>query len=135
MLVTSSVSKVMSDVDVSYGETAEVSAVDPRTSEDVKSMVENYFADIPVMVNVAKCESQFRHTLADGSVLRGRVDSRDTGVMQINVGFHGATAKKLGLDLEDFSDNMVFARYLYEKEGTKPWNASKACWNNSIAMK
>jgi hypothetical protein len=100
---------------------------------NVEAAVRTYFADIPVMAEVARCESTFRHTVADGSVLRGRVDGRDTGVMQINTGYHAATAAKLGLDLFDFGDNMAYARYLYEKQGTQPWSASAPCWSKTIA--
>lgn len=100
---------------------------------DTESIVREYFKDIPVMVAVAKCESHFRHTLSDGSVLRGVVDSADTGVMQINKRYHQTTADKLGLNLEDINDNMAYARYLYEKQGTQPWNASSACWNRTLA--
>ena len=101
--------------------------------EDTEQIVRTYFRDIPVMIQVARCESTFRHTLADGSVLKGKVDPRDTGVMQINKGYHGATAQKLGLDLHDIYDNMEYARYLYEKQGTQPWSASSPCWGRTLA--
>ena len=100
---------------------------------DVEAAVRSYFSDIPVMAEVARCESTFRHTLPDGTLLRGKVDSRDVGVMQINTGFHAATAKKLGLDLTNFNDNMAYARYLYEKQGTQPWSASAPCWSRTVA--
>ncbi|MCA9361099.1 hypothetical protein KC845_00925 [Candidatus Kaiserbacteria bacterium] len=103
------------------------------TTADTEGIVRDYFSDIPVMVQVAKCESMFRHTLADGSVLRGKVDSRDTGVMQINSYYHGAKAKELGLNLENIYDNMEYARMLYEQQGTKPWNASAPCWSRELA--
>lgn len=95
----------------------------------------SYFKDIPVMVEVARCESTFRHTLKDGSVLRGVVDKADTGVMQINTRYHGTTAQELGLDLTDIYDNMAYARYLYEKQGVQPWSASAPCWNRTLAQK
>lgn len=85
------------------------------------------------MIQVARCESTFRHTLADGSVLKGKVDNRDTGVMQINTYYHGKAALKLGLDLTVLEDNMAYARSLYEKQGTQPWNASAPCWSRSLA--
>lgn len=100
-----------------------------------EQVVREYFKDIPVMVQIARCESTFRHTLADGSVLRGLVDNADLGVMQINTRYHGARAVELGLDLKKIEDNMAYARYLYEKEGTRPWNASAPCWNRSLAQK
>ena len=86
------------------------------------------------MAEIARCESTFRHTLADGSVLQGRVDPADTGVMQINKRYHGAKADQLGLDLDDIYDNMAYARHLYERQGVQPWSASAPCWDRTLAM-
>lgn len=102
---------------------------------DTEIAVRSYFSDIPVMIQIARCESHFRHTLADGTVLRGKVDSADTGVMQINMRYHSAKAEELGLDLTDMYDNMAYARDLYLRQGTKPWSASSACWSHTIAMR
>ena len=118
--------------ETAYGSiTEEVTPV--ATVQSTEAAVRTYFADIPAMISVARCESTFRHTLADGSVLRGRVDRRDTGVMQINTYYHGQTADRLGLDLELLEDNMAYARYLYESQGLQPWSASQPCWGNTIA--
>ncbi len=87
------------------------------------------------MIQIARCESQFRHTLADGTVLQGHVDPADTGVMQINLRYHSEKARELGLNLEDRYDNMEYARDLYLRQGTKPWNASAKCWGPTIAMR
>lgn len=103
------------------------------TVADTEAIVREYFADIPVMIQVARCESTFRHTLADGSVLTGKVDPADTGVMQINKRYHAAAAEKLGLDLHDIYDNMAYARHLYEEQGTQPWSASSPCWSRTLA--
>jgi hypothetical protein len=94
----------------------------------VEQKVTVYFADIPVMREIARCESKFRQTTLDGSVLRGEAVKQDLGVLQINERYHGANAKKLGLDLQTLEGNLMYARYLYEQEGTKPWNASSKCW-------
>jgi hypothetical protein len=102
--------------------------------ENTEAIVREYFSDIPIMIQVARCESTFRHTLADGSVLRGKVDNADTGVMQINKRYHERTAISLGLNLENIHDNMAYARYLYERQGTQPWNASAPCWSRTLAM-
>lgn len=102
----------------------------PRSAE---AKVREYFSDIPVMVDIAFCESTFRHQQADGTVLRGHVDGADTGVMQINTRYHQRTADALGLNLENIYDNMAYARHLYERQGTQPWNASAPCWNNRVA--
>lgn len=128
------------DTITAYGQITTEGSVtaERRLKEDehgAEAIVRDYFSDIPIMVQVARCESTFRHTLADGSVLRGYVDSADTGVMQINKRYHAATAKELGLNLEDIYDNMAYARYLYEKQGTQPWSASSPCWGRTLAMK
>lgn len=101
----------------------------------VEQTVREYFHDIPVMIEVARCESTFRHNLADGSVLRGAVDGADTGVMQINKRYHEDRAQELRLNLDVLTDNLAYARYLYEKQGTQPWNASAPCWSRAIAMR
>lgn len=105
------------------------------TNQSTETIVREYFSDIPVMIQVARCESHFRHTLPDGSVLQGKVNTADTGVMQINKRYHGEKAAELGLDLENIYDNMKYARYLYEKKGTEPWKASSPCWGRTLAMK
>ncbi len=99
---------------------------------DTEAAVRKYFADIPIMIEVARCESQFRQTLPDGTVLRGKVNNQDVGVMQINTYYHGETAAKMGLDLENLYDNMAYARDLYERKGTQPWSASAACWSRTL---
>lgn len=85
------------------------------------------------MVSIAKCESAFTHTLPGGSVLRGRVDNADTGVMQINLRYHEARAKKMGYDLHNLRDNLAYARILYGEQGTKPWASSAPCWEKTLA--
>ncbi len=124
------------ETDVAYGTiVTEGTATETYlTSVDTEAIVRSYFSDIPVMIQVARCESTFRHTLSDGSVLRGFVDDRDTGVMQINTYYHGDTAERMELNLEDIYDNMAYARALYERQGTQPWSASKPCWGRTLAF-
>lgn len=110
-------------------ETTEV-VYDAATTE---AIVRAYFQDIPIMIDVARCESTFRHYLSDGSVLQGIVDSDDTGVMQINKRYHLKTAEAMGLDVENIYDNMAYARYLYERQGVQPWSASSPCWSPALA--
>lgn len=98
-----------------------------------EAAVREYFSDIPAMIEVAYCESTFRHYLSDGSVLQGRVDSADTGVMQINKRYHLNAANAMNLNLENLYDNMAYARHLYNKQGLQPWSASAPCWNRQVA--
>ena len=103
------------------------------SAKNTEAIVRSYFADIPVMIEVARCESTFRHELEDGSVLVGRVDPADTGVMQINKRYHEASAVAMELDLDTIEDNMAYARHLYERQGVQPWSASMPCWGGSLA--
>jgi hypothetical protein len=98
----------------------------------MESHVRAYFADIPAMVEIARCESNFRQYEKSGVVLQGRVDKRDTGVMQINRGYHGAAATNLGLDLDKPEDNMAYAKFLYKKQGLQPWMSSYPCWGTRL---
>src|SRR5690606_20716583 len=55
-------------------------------SKNVEKFVRDYFAETPILAEIARCESTFRHyDKKTGQVLKGKVDSRDTGVMQINL--------------------------------------------------
>ena len=100
-------------------------------AQTVKEYVQEYFADEPILVDIAQCESHMRQFDSNGSVLHGEVVYQDLGLMQVNETYHGATAAKLGLDLYTMQGNLAYARYLYDKEGTTPWNSSKACWSKS----
>jgi len=119
--------------ETSYGHIARSGGEEVIVLKDTEAIVREYFKDIPIMVEVARCESTFRHQLADGSILRGLVDPADTGVMQINRRYHEASAIAMSLDLDDIYDNMAYARNLYERQGTQPWNASMPCWGNLAA--
>ncbi len=102
-------------------------------NKTVKQQVEEYFSDIPMLVRVAECESRFQQYDTDGSVFRGVV-SADVGVMQINERYWSDTAEKLGIDLHTTQGNMVYARYLYNKEGLRPWSASSHCWAKGVEL-
>lgn len=104
-------------------------------AQTVEEYVRDYFADIPKLAEVAKCESEFRHFNSKGDVLRGKVNRSDVGVMQINEYYHGDTAATLDLDLYTLDGNLEYARSLYEREGMDPWNASRSCWEEQHLAK
>ena len=90
--------------------------------------VREYFSDDPILAEIAKCESTFRQYSSSGEVIKGRVNKSDVGVMQINKYYHLKQALKLGYDLHTTQGNMAYAKVLYDREGTKPWNSSSKCW-------
>ena len=100
--------------------------------------VRKYFSDIPIMIQIAKCESTFRQLDSDGEVHRGLKNPADVGVMQINEHYHLDKSVKDNYDIYTIEGNTAYARELYEDKGTDPWNSSKACWGkyemNNLAV-
>jgi hypothetical protein len=94
----------------------------------VQARVASYFTDLPQLVQIARCESNFRQVDEKGNLLRGIANPDDVGVMQINEHYHGESAKRLGYNIATVEGNMAFARHLYEVYGTEPWSASAKCW-------
>ena len=118
--------------------TANVAAT---TTEEIamdRGAVEDYikpeYADTPILIAIAQCESNFRQFNPDGTVVRGKVDSHDVGVMQINETYWLGKSKSLGDDIYTIEGNMDYAKYLYDKEGTDPWNSSAKCWSGSAPI-
>lgn len=137
-IISASTASAVSVPETAFGHIAQeervvaVQEVVPVTNA-TENIVRSYFKDIPVMIEVARCESTFRHVLSDGSILQGMVDPADTGVMQINRRYHEATAEAMLLNLDDIYHNMAYARHLYETQGTQPWSASLPCWGRTLA--
>lgn len=102
---------------------------DTRDSKQVEAYVRKEFADTPILVEVARCESTFRQYGSDGQVIRGKVNKADVGVMQINEAYHADEAVKAGIDIYSVEGNVAFAKRLYAKFGTSPWSSSEKCWS------
>jgi hypothetical protein len=99
--------------------------------ETLSAYVREYYADDPILVEIARCESRFRHLNKDGEIFRGKINNSDIGVMQINAYYHEEKATDMGLDIYSLNGNLEYAQYLYDKEGSRPWNSSKPCWGKS----
>jgi len=106
----------------------EVSKRDIEKLMSTEQYIRQYFSDIPIMIEIARCESTFRHLDSSGDVHRGRVNNADVGVMQINEYYHLETAEKENYNIYSIEGNTAYARRLYEKQGTQPWSSSKPCW-------
>lgn len=105
----------------------------PYDSADVEARVREYFADIPPMIMVAKCESRFRQYDSTGNVLDGGAGSM-IGVYQINRPVHEKTALSLGFDIDTVEGNLGYARHLYDESGTVPWISVYECWNRELEL-
>lgn len=118
------------------------SQVDEKSTfiNDTKSMeayLRKEYADYPILVDIARCESNFKQFDKDGTPIRGIVNKADIGVMQINEKYHAETAVKLGLDLGTVEGNVAYGKHLYEEQGSAPWSASSKCWSvgNAVAKR
>lgn len=100
--------------------------------QSVETQVRQYFSDIPILVEIAECESRFRQYDHNGDVLHGEENRQDIGVMQINERFHLEDSINLGLDIYSLNGNLAYARHLYEKFGVAPWKYSKKCWGGMV---
>ena len=96
-------------------------------AQSSEAAVKRYFAGQPVLISIAKCESGMRQFDENGRVLKNP-DSSATGVMQIMASFHRRQALRLGYDINTLNGNLGYAKKLYQREGTRPWNASRHCW-------
>ncbi len=115
--------------EASYIERIRIEKTQKETmAKQAKEVLFEEFKDIPSMVAVARCESGMRHYDGNGEVLRGEIDSRDIGIMQINEYYHGEKALEMGIDIFSPQGNILYAKYLYEHQGLSPWGASKPCW-------
>ncbi len=122
----------------SYKVVKEISNKEIENMMSTEQYIKQYFSDIPIMIQIARCESTFRQLDRDGDIHRGRVNNADVGVMQINEFYHLDQAEKKDFDIYTIEGNTAYARDLYERQGTQPWSSSKACWgkyeNQNLAI-
>jgi len=105
------------------------------TKKEILDRAKVIFKEDPILLDIALCESSLRHYGADGEVLKGKVNSADIGLMQINTKYHAEKASELGFDLQTPEGNMQYAKWLYDKEGGQPWISSSKCWRDTVANK
>ncbi len=143
-MMVSSFTGITSPVTVTEVPKIETKAVREISRKEVESImsteeyIREYFSDIPIMIQIARCESTFRQLDKDGEVHRGKVNSKDVGVMQINEYYHLDASKAEDYNIYTIEGNTAYARKLYMEQGTQPWISSKPCWgkyeNQNLAL-
>ena len=98
------------------------------TKEYSEKRVREFFKDTPVMIEIARCESNFRQFTDAGNVLRGGDSGGMVGVFQFFESIHATPAKALGYDISTLEGNLGYAKHIYQSEGTTPWSPAKHCW-------
>jgi len=139
-MVFSTVAGVHTPVSVTEMPLAEIQVKSEALRKDniakkmsTEQYVRNHFSDTPILAEIARCESQFRQfDKKTGDVLRGVVNNKDVGVMQVNEYYHLEAAEKANINIYTIEGNLEYARKLYAKSGTVPWNSSKPCWGKSM---
>lgn len=125
--------KVSSNVPQIKAPVVEKTETEVPNNIGLEKKVREFFKNDPLLVDVARCESHFRQYDTDGESLRGKANSADIGLMQINEYYHAEKAKKMGLDIHTVEGNLAYAKYLYDKEGAQPWKSSSKCWAKNVA--
>ena len=126
---------------INLGTTAEAATGTATTSTStvhnataVEARVRAVFADAPVMIEIARCESKFRQFTDSGNPLRGGAGRGMVGVFQFFESIHTAPAKALGFDLTTLEGNLGYARHVYDTQGTAPWNSARTCWDIPVTQ-
>lgn len=92
-----------------------------QSRDEVEKIVKSYFADLPVMIDIARCESNFRQFTDAGAVMHGGAGGVYIGIFQFHELSHKKAAATLGMDLATVDGNIAYARHLYKLSGTQPW--------------
>lgn len=100
-------------------------------AQSVEEVVRTQFAGTP-LIDIARCESKFTQFNSEGTALRGGYGSKMIGVFQIYEDIHAEYAKGLGMDIYTLEGNLAYARYLFDRKGTKPWLSSMPCWGKEV---
>jgi len=106
-----------------------------KNNDNLEKIVREYYKDTPLLAEISKCESSFNQYDSKGEILRGRVNPKDVGLMQINEGYHLEMSKKLGYDIYTVEGNLAYAKVMYDEFGGQPWKASAGCWSKVVASR
>lgn len=108
---------------ITHAATSQVASTTAELKDPIaiEKRVREYFADIPVMIEIARCESKFRQYTDAGNVLRGGGSGGMIGIFQFYELIHKTAALALGYDIETVEGNIAYAKYVYTQEGTRPW--------------
>ena len=112
---------IMLAATTSAATSTEASAATNHNAVAVEKKVREYFADIPVMIEIARCESKFRQFTDSGVVLRGGGSEGMIGIFQFYEVIHKQAALALGFDINTVEGNLGYARHLYDQSGSTPW--------------
>ena len=97
--------------------------------ELIKEISGRYGIDQDLALDIARCESRLQQFHEDGSLVRGRKNSHDVGVFQINEEYHLERSRVRGFDIYTAAGNIEYAMWLIERDGDRHWRWSQSCWD------
>jgi hypothetical protein len=97
------------------------------STSTIRAILEREFVEDPRLVDVARCESRFRQWDSQGNPLRGEINPKDVGVMQINEKYWLAESIKLGHDIYTLEGNIEMAKHILKTQGITAWSWSSHC--------
>jgi hypothetical protein len=95
---------------------------------DLARQIRAVFADAPIMVRVAMCESGLTHR-ENGELIRNKKGSSARGAFQVMMSYHAPEMKKMGLDPRRTDEYLAYVRHLYDQQKLAPWKETRACWS------
>jgi hypothetical protein len=103
-----------------------------RRAETQDFVTTFWYKNLPIgdaweMINIAQCESGFKHWDDNGNVVVNKNDdgSTDWGVMQVNDKAWGEKAQELGHDITSLGGNLAMALYIRKESGAQAWTCNK----------
>lgn len=106
----------------------EIEAIN-KPSEEVEKTeqigeIEQLIKRVPESLwRISYCETNIRHKVG-GKTIRGVVDNRDRGLLQINMFYHNKSAVARGFELNRLDGNIGYGILLYQEQGATPWKWS-----------
>jgi len=102
---------------------------DLNTREGIEERIDElsalYGQNAAFVKKIVQCESQFNPNAVNHDAVVGK----DIGLFQINTYYHLDNAKKMGYNIYDTEDNLLYGFQLLATAGSTPWKWSKGCWN------
>ena len=119
---------------LAYALSSHITYTAPTTTQSqiIESIETVWGKDSPQGIAIATCESQLRQYDVPGHVLHGVVNPADVGIFQINIDAHKDELFATTTNIYTIKGNIVFAKYLFDTQGTKPWEPSRKCWSKLV---
>lgn len=103
----------------------------------VEALIDHYAADMTAqdrakLNSFAKCESGYTQFNTNGTPYLSEYGTPDCGVFQLNKVHWDGKTPATSLVCTSLEENVKAAVALYRKEGSRPWNPSRTCWDKKV---